>query len=110
MTDRTPGRDATGGLVTSAGRPPQPESPLRSQEGSVDCSVTPGRTLAYDQIDPARLVIGIGSGPACWYCGSRVRLLEPCCAVHPDTLACEDAAACARDLVELVQEAREAAP
>jgi hypothetical protein len=41
LPDRPPGRDAAGGLVTSAGRPPQPESPLRSQEGSVDCSVHP---------------------------------------------------------------------
>ena len=50
-------------MVTSAsGRPHQLESPLRSQEGSVDRRVPPGSTLTYDQIDPARLVIGDATG------------------------------------------------
>jgi hypothetical protein len=64
MPDRLPGLDTTSGpMVTSTpGRPHQPESPLQSQEGSVDRSVPPGRTLTYDQIDPARLVIGDSTG------------------------------------------------
>jgi hypothetical protein len=77
MADRPPGRDAAGGPLIQPSRPRYSchASPPRSQqEGTAAASVSPGADsgrerggqaaalLPYDQIDPARLVIGDATG------------------------------------------------
>lgn len=50
-------------VTPTPGRPHQADSPPPpQQQGSAACSVPPGRSLAYDQIDPTRLVIGDATG------------------------------------------------